>query len=65
MPRWPIELVHRVDNRLPVRADVLDAVVEIEDPVQRLRGRRDVVGLGTEYEDGRGDVAQIETVAIR
>ena len=41
----------RVDDRLPVRTDVVDIVIEIEDPSQRLLRRRDVVALGAEHHD--------------
>ena len=38
-------LVHRIDDGLAVRADVVDAVVEVEDPAERLLRRGDVVAL--------------------
>src|SRR5262249_44119866 len=34
-----------VDNGLPIRADIVDAVVQIEDPSKRLLWRRDVVAF--------------------
>ena len=42
----PDRFVERVDDGLTVGADIVDAVVEIQDPVQRLLRRRDVVTLG-------------------
>src|SRR6516225_6043795 len=38
-------LVDRVDDRLPVGADLVDALVQIENPSERLLRRRDVVAL--------------------
>ena len=64
MPRWPIDLMHGVNDGLAVGADVLDAAVEIEDPVERLGRRRDVVGLGAEHDDRRADAAQIDALAV-
>src|SRR5690606_19473504 len=58
-------IVQRVDNRLSVGADLVDALVEVEDPVQCLLRRRYVVGPGAEHDDGRSDVAQIDTCSIR
>ena len=60
-----MDSMHGVDDGLAVRADLVLAVVEVEDPIQRLRRRRDVVGLRAEDDDGRGDVAQIEARAVR
>ena len=64
MPRCPIEFVHRIDDGLIVRADVIDTLVEVEDPVQGLRRRRYVIPLGAEDEDWRAYVAQIDAGAI-
>ena len=58
-------LVNRVDDGLAVGSDVVDAVVEIEDPVQRLRRRRDIVRLRTKNDDRRADIAQIDAGAVR
>ena len=55
----------RVDDGLAVGADVVDVVVEIEDPSQRLLRRRDVVALGAEHDDRRADVAQVDRRAVR
>src|SRR5262249_9183985 len=57
-------LVHRVDDCLPAGADVVYALVKVQYPSERLRLRRDVIGLGAEYDDRRLDVAQIEHSAI-
>ena len=57
-------LVDGVDDGLAVRPDVVDALVEIEDPAQRLLRRRDVVGLRAEDDDRRADVAQVHARAV-
>ena len=57
--------VNRVDDRLPVGPDLIDVGVEIENPVQRLLRRRDIVALGAEYQDRRSDIAQIDRLAVR
>ena len=41
----PDGLVNGVDNGLPIRPDLVDIVVEIENPAERLLRRRDVVTL--------------------
>ena len=64
MPRWPILLVDGVDDGLAVGADVVDAVVEVEDPVERLLRRGDVVALRAEDHDRRADVAQVDRGAV-
>ena len=53
-------LVDRVDDRLAVGADLVDVVVEIENPAERLLRRRDVVALRAEHDDRRADVAQVD-----
>ncbi len=57
--------VNRVDNRLSVGPDFVDVGIEIEDPVQRLLRRRDVVALGAKYQDRRSDIAQIDRLTVR
>ena len=47
-----------------MRPYVIDAVVEIEDPVQRLLRRGDVVRLGAEHNDRRTDIAQVQARTI-
>src|SRR5262245_46755660 len=47
-----------------MRADVVDMVVKIEDPSERLLGRRDVITFRTEHDDGRADVAQVYGAAV-
>ena len=54
-----------VDDRLSVRADIVDAVVKVEDPAERLLRRRDVVALRAEDDDRRADVAQVHARAPR
>ena len=43
--------VDRVDNRLPIGPDLVDVGIAIEDPVQRLLRRGDIVALGAEHHD--------------
>jgi hypothetical protein len=50
-------LVDRIDDRLPVRADLIGVLVKIDNPSERLLRRRDVVALGAEDDDGSADVA--------
>ena len=57
-------IVHAVDDGLAVGADVLDALIEVGDPAQRLLRRRDVVALRAEEDDRRGDVAQVDPDAV-
>src|SRR5262249_38923960 len=57
-------LVHRIDDSLPVGADSAHAVVEVEDPAERLLRRGDVVALGTEHDDRSVDVAQVDRPAV-
>ena len=52
--------VQAIENRLAVLADLIDTVVVVEDPVERLLGGRDVVALRAEAEDRRLDVAHVE-----
>ena len=57
--------VDRVDDGLSVGTDFIDVVIQIENPSERLLGRRDVVPFRTEHDDGRANVAQIDGRAIR
>ena len=57
-------VVDGVDDGLAVGADVVDAVVEVEDPVERLLRRGDVVALRAEDHDRRADVAQVDRGAV-
>ena len=54
----------RVDDGLPVGADLVHVVVEVEDPVERLLRRRDVVSARAEDHDRRTDVAQVDRGAV-
>ena len=49
--------VDRVDDRLAVSADVVDIIIEVENPSECLLGRRDVIALRAEHHDRRADVA--------
>src|SRR5262245_29631364 len=61
----PHGFMDRIDESLPVGANVIDAVVEVEDPIERLLGRRNVVAFRAEYDDRRADIAKIDRGAIR
>ena len=56
--------VNCVDDRLPVRADLVHVVVEIKYPPKRLLRRRDVVPLRAEHDDRRLNVAQVDRGAV-
>ncbi len=64
-PEVPDRLVNTVDDGLTVRADVIDIFIKIEDPIERLRRRGNIVSPGTEAHDGGFDVAQIDPHALR
>ena len=57
-------IVQGVDNGLPVGTDLIDALVEVEYPVQGLLRWRDVVRLGAEDDDRRSDVVQIDARSV-
>src|SRR5689334_3799791 len=54
-----------VDDRLAVRADFIDVLIEIENPSERLLGRRDVVALRAEHHDRRADITKVDRSAVR
>ena len=45
--------VHGINNRLARGANVVNAVIKIEDPTQRLLGRGDIVAFGAKANDRR------------
>ena len=57
--------MQRIHDRLPFSDDLVDVVVEVENPVQRLLGRSDVITPRAEHDDWRFDVAQINALAPR
>ena len=57
--------VKALDDGLPVRLDLVDVLIEIENPAECLLGRRDVVTLRAEHHDGRANIAQIDRGAVR
>ena len=63
--KMPDLLVDGVDDGLPVGPDLIDILVEIENPPERLLRRGDVIALRAEHDDRRADVAQIDRGAIR
>src|SRR5262245_10713806 len=60
----PDRLMDRIDDGLAMRLDLLDAVIEVENPIERLLRRCDVVRLGAEDDDRRSDVAQVNPGAV-
>src|SRR4029077_1168200 len=58
-------LMNRIDNCLPVRPNVIDAVVEVEDPIECLLGRGDVVAFRAEHDDRRPDIAEVDCDTVR
>src|SRR5208283_604645 len=64
-PQVPDAVVQRVDDRLTVGDDLVDTVVEVENPVQGLLWGGDVVAPGAEDDDRRLDVSEINPDAVR
>src|SRR5947207_3464461 len=58
-------LVNRINDRLSVGPDLIDILVKVEDPVQRLLRRGDVVTLRAEHDDWGTNVAEIDDSPIR
>ena len=54
-------LVHGVNDGLARGANIVNAVVKVEDPAQRLLWRGYVVALGAEANNGRENIPQIHT----
>src|SRR5579872_6848691 len=61
----PDALMHGVHDGLAERPDLIDIVVEVENPVERLLRRGDVVAFRAEYHDRRANIAQIDGGAVR
>src|SRR6516165_1711346 len=58
-------LVHGVDDGLSIGPNLVNVVIEIENPVQRLLRWRDVVAFRTEHHDRRTDVAKVDDGPVR
>src|SRR6516164_8834715 len=56
--------MNRINNRLPMRSYVVDTLIQIEDPIQRLLWRRDVVPLGAKDNNWRAYVAQVHASTV-
>src|SRR5215468_2218724 len=56
--------VDRVDDCLSAGADLVDILIQIENPAECLLRRRDIVALGAEYDDGGSNVAEVDRHAI-
>ena len=57
-------LVNCVNDRLSIGADLIDVVIEIKNPSERLLGRSDVVALRAKYHDRRTDIPKIDRRAV-
>ena len=64
-PEMPHGFMDRVDDGLAVGADVVDVLVEIQNPSERLLRRSDVVALRAEHHDRRADIAQVDCRSVR
>ena len=60
----PNALMQAIDDRLAGLDDLVLVIVEVENPVERLLRRRDVVAPGAEHDDRRFDVAQVDTRTV-
>ena len=58
-------LVNRVDDRLSMLSNIVDILVKVEDPAQRLLRWCNVVALRAEHDDRRADIAKIDQRAVR
>ncbi len=56
--------INGVENPLAALPDFIDVLVVVEDPVQRLLRRRDVVAVRAEADDRRLDFPDVETNAV-
>src|SRR3954466_5908723 len=56
--------VDRVDDCLSEGADLVDILIEVENPAECLCRRRDIVPLGAEYDDGGPNIAEVDRHAI-
>ena len=56
--------MNRIDDGLPIGPDLIYVGIAIEDPVQRLLRRGDIVALGAEHHDRRPDIAQVYLLAV-
>src|SRR6516225_6186166 len=57
-------LMQAIDDRLTCRNDLVLVIVKIEDPVQCLLWRRDVVTPGAEYDNRGVDIAQVDANTV-
>ena len=63
-PQMTNGLVDRVDNCLSIVTDLIDVVIKIKNPSERLLGRSDIVALRAKYNDWRPDISKIDRRAI-
>src|SRR5205085_7515647 len=62
--KMPDIVVEGVDDGLAVTPDLINIVVEVQNPAERLLRRRDVVALRAEHDDWRPDAAEIDAGAV-
>ena len=60
----PNGLVQAVDDRLAGFDDLIFVIVEVENPVECLLRRRDVVAPGAEHNYRRFDVTEVDTRTV-
>ena len=61
----PHGFMDRVDNGLAVGAELIDVLIEIQNPSERLLRRSDIVALRAEHHDRRTDIAQVDCRSVR
>ena len=57
--------MHGVNDSLAERPDLVDIVIEVKNPAERLLRWRDVVALRAEHYDRGADIAEIDGGAVR
>src|SRR5208337_5306312 len=58
-------LVDGIDYRLSVSSDLINILIKIENPAERLLWRRNIVTLRAEYYDRGANIAKIDPYALR
>ena len=64
-PEMANAFVDGINDGLAERPDLVDVVIEVENPVERLLRRGDVVSLRAEHYDRRAYIAKVDGGAIR
>src|SRR5262249_1085872 len=58
-------VMDRVDDRLSMGADLIDILIEVENPSERLLRRRNVITARTEHHDRSANVPKVDGGAVR